>query len=127
MKHMAAKQGKSREFLIASSATSTEEIGNSIHSGTKRKLAQVGVPTDARRAVQLKKADYDKYDYFLGMDSYNIRNILRIFGGDPQNKVRRLLDFSVQPRDIADPWYTGDFDLTYDDIVEGCGALLRQV
>lgn len=127
LRHMAAKQGKSEEFAVVSSATSTEEIGNPIHNGTKRKLAEVGIPTDGRRAVQLRKSDYMKYDYIIGMDCYNVKNILRILNGDPKNKVYRLLDFTDNPRDIADPWYTGDFDRTYNDIAEGCIALLEQL
>jgi protein-tyrosine phosphatase len=126
MKHIAANRGKTKHYKIASSATSTEEIGNPIHTGTRRKLASAGIPTDDRRAVQLKKSDYEEYDYIIGMDSANIRNILRIIGSDPSHKVRRLLDFTERPRDIADPWYTGDFDITYHDIVEGCTALFEK-
>lgn len=127
LKYMVKNQGRENEFFIASSATSTEEIGNHIHYGTKNKLRQVGIPTDDRCAVQLKKSDYAKYDYIIGMDSYNIRNILRIMGEDPQHKVCRLLDFTDTPRDIADPWYTGNFDETYRDITEGCTALLKRL
>lgn len=112
------------EFFIASAATSTEEIGNPVHPGTREKLRSLGISTDGKYAVQLKKSDYDKYDYIIGMDSMNIRNIKRIVGEDRGNKVRRLLDFSENPRDIADPWYTGNFDVTYNDIDEGCGGLL---
>ena len=127
LKSMVMKQGRADEFTIVSSATSTEEIGNPIHQGTKHKLAAAGVPTDNRRAVQLRKSDYNKYDYFIGMDNYNVENMLRMLGSDPKNKVCRLLDFTDTPRNIADPWYTGDFDLTYNDIVEGCTALLKQL
>lgn len=126
LKSLVLKQGKADEFTIVSSATSTEEIGNPIHYGTKRKLAEVGIPTDSRCAVQLCKSDYNKYDYIIGMDSYNVTNMMRILGSDPEHKVCRLLDFTDAPRDIADPWYTGNFDLTYHDVVEGCTALLKQ-
>lgn len=126
LKSMVIKQGRADEFTIVSSATSTEEIGNSIHYGTKRKLAEVGIPTDNRCAVQLRKSDYNKYDYIIGMDSYNVANMMHILGSDPEHKVSRLLDFTDNPRDIADPWYTGNFDLTYRDIVEGCTALLKR-
>ena len=127
LKSMVMKQGRTDEFTIASSATSTEEIGNPIHYGTKRKLAEVGIPTDNRCAVQLCKSDYIKYDYIVGMDNFNVTNMLRILGSDPKNKICRLLDFTDTPRNIADPWYTGNFDITYKDIVEGCTALLKQL
>ena len=127
LRDMVNKRGLGGEFVIASAATSREEIGNPVHYGTRRKLAQVGISTDGKYAVQLTKQDYERYDYFLLMDTNNLRNIGRIFPADPEKKVRRLLDFSDRPRDIADPWYTGDFDLTYDDIVEGCEAFLRHV
>ena len=124
LKYLVNGQNRADEFLIVSSATSTEEIGNHIHYGTRNKLHQVGIPTDDRCAVQLKKSDYEKYDYIIGMDSYNIRNILRILGEDPQHKVCRLLDFTAAPRDIADPWYTGNFDATWRDVEQGCRGLL---
>ena len=114
-------------FKIDSAATSREEIGNPPHYGTAGKLRQVGIPLIPHRAEQMTKADYDAYDYLIGMDSMNIRNIMRIIGKDTQKKVYRLLDFSDSPRDIADPWYTGNFDRTYEDSVEGCGALLEKI
>lgn len=121
-KDMVKKKGIEDKFFIASAATSTEEIGNGVHYGTRRRLAAEGISADGKRAVRLTKDDYAKYDYILGMEQVNVRNILRITGGDPQGKVSRLLDFSDNPRDIADPWYTGDFDTTYDDITEGLEA-----
>ena len=127
MSDMVEKLNMSEKFEIASSATSTEEIGSGVHRGTLKKLAQMNIPIKPRQAVQLRYDDYDKYDYFLGMDSQNIRNMLNILGQDPQNKISRLLDYSENARDIADPWYTGNFDITYDDIVEGCTALLRAI
>lgn len=126
-KDMVEKKGMGDKFFIASAATSTEEIGNPVHRGTRQKLNGLGISTDGKYAIQLAKHDYDKYDYILGMDSMNIRNIMRIIGRDSEGKVARLLDFSNNPRDIADPWYTGNFDITYDDILEGCNAFLSQL
>lgn len=124
LKDMVIKRGISDYFHIASSATSREEIGNDTHYGTKTKLKQVGIPITPRAAIQITKSHYEQYDYILCMDTHNIRNLSRIIGTDAANKVKRLLDFSGSPRDIADPWYTGNFDITYNDIVEGCDALL---
>ena len=87
----------------------------------------MGIPVLNHRATQLKRSDYDQYDYIIGMDQWNRRNMLRILGKDPGNKVSLLLDFTAHPRDIADPWYTGDFDLTFDDVLEGCEALLAHI
>ena len=125
MKDMVKKRGQESEFYIASAATSSYEIGNPVHPGTRKKLAQYGISVSGKTAVQLTKADYNKYDYLIGMEASNIRNILRITSGDPQHKVHKLLDFAGSNRDIADPWYTGNFDVTYDDIYEGCTALLE--
>lgn len=126
-KDMVKKEGLEKEFLIASAATSTEEIGNGVHYGTKQKLALYNISCAGKKAVQMKKADYDKYDYLLGMDNANIRNMNRIANSDNEHKIKRLLDYSNAPRDIADPWYTGNFDETYDDVVEGCTALLTYI
>ena len=127
LRDMVEKRGLSDKFLIASAATSTEEIGNGVHYGTRKKLAERGISPDGKRAVQLKRSDADKYDYFIGMDSQNIRAIERILGSGARDKIFRLLDFSARPRDIADPWYTHNFDVTYDDITEGCEAFLNHV
>ena len=114
MKDLVKKRGMERDFLIASSATSAEEIGNPVHPGTASRLAREGISTAGKYAVQLKRTDYDRYDYFLGMDQWNVRNMKRILGGDPENKVHLLLDFTGRPgEEIADPWYTGDFERTY--------------
>lgn len=110
-----------------SAATSREEIGNPIYPPAKRKLKEMGVPFGDHRAVQMTRADYDRYDLLLAADSANVRNMTRIAGGDPDHKIRRLLDDCPRPRDIADPWYTSNFDVTYDDIVEGCEALLDRL
>lgn len=112
---------------VASAATSYEEIGNGVHRGTRAKLAQHGISTDGKYAIRMTKEDYENYDYIIGMDSMNIRNILHITGGDPDGKVHTLLSFAGVDRDIADPWYTGDFDKTYQDVVTGCRALLTHI
>lgn len=124
MKDMVEKKGLQHQFYIASAATSTEEIGNPVHHGTRNKLKQYGISTAGKHAIQLKKSDYKDYDYLIGMEERNLTNMRRITGGDPNKKMYCLLDFSNHPRDIADPWYTGNFDLTYTDIVEGCEAFL---
>ena len=124
---MVQKQGLGDRFHVASAATSREEIGNPVHPGTTRKLQELGISTKGKYAVQMTKKDYENYDYLIGMESWNIRNMNRIIGSDPDHKVHRLLDFSDRPRDIADPWYTGNFDVTYNDIKEGCEALLWHI
>lgn len=123
MKDLLNKEGI--EAYVASAATSTEEIGNPVHRGTRAKLGEYGISTEGKYAVQLTKSDYNKYDYLIGMDTYNIRNMLRILGGDPEGKVCKLLSFAGDDGDIADPWYTGNFDDTYDDVLKGCKALVK--
>ena len=131
MKDMVEKAGLSDRFHIASAATSTEEIwngvGNPVYPPAREELARHGIGCKGKRAVQLNRADYGKYDYLIGMDSANIRNMMRILGGDPEGKVCKLLSFAGAERDISDPWYSGDFASTYRDVVEGCGALLEQL
>ncbi len=122
MKDIVNRAGESDNFYIDSAATSTEEIGNGIHYGTRRILQEKGISCTGHRAVQMTRADYDKYDYLIGMDEANIRNMLRIAGGDGQKKMYMLLSFAGKQRAIADPWYTGDFDTTYADVKEGCEA-----
>lgn len=126
-KNMVSEQGLSDMFYVASAATSREEIGNPVHHGTRDKLRRYGISTAGKYAVRMEPSDYAKYDYLIGMDKYNITNMLRILGGDPEGKVYRLMDFTGGPRDVADPWYTGNFDVTYDDIHEGCQALLTHI
>ena len=121
---MVTKKGLADQFLIASAATSREDLGHPVHPGTQRKLKEHGISAAGKYAVQLKRSDYDDYDYLIGMEKWNLKNILRIVGSDPQQKIRRLLDYSDHPRDIADPWYTGDFDTAHDDILEGCRGFL---
>lgn len=130
-KDLVKKRGVAEKFVVASSATSTEEIwngvGNPVYSEAKAELAKHGLSCEGKRAVRLKKSDYDKYDLFIGMDGANIRNMLRIFGGDTDGKVRKLTDFTDRGGDVADPWYSGRFDVAYRDISEGCSALLAAV
>ena len=124
-KHLVKKENLSNKFEIASAATSSEEIGNDMHYGTKRKLIDLGIAYEKHSARKITKEDYSKFDYIIGMEESNIRAIKRIVGEDNQNKIFRLLDFSKFPRDIADPWYTGNFDKTYIDILEGLEAFLK--
>ena len=130
-KDLAEKQGIADRFVVSSSATSTEEIwngvGNPVYPPAKAELAKHGLSCNGKRAVQLKKSDYDKYNIFIGMDSADIRNMLRIFGGDPDGKVRKLMDYTDRGGDVADPWYSDRFDVAYQDILEGCTALLKAV
>lgn len=123
--HLVTRRGLSDLFDINSAATSREEIGNGPHYGTVRKLNQMGVPVVPHRAVQMTQQDYLDYDYLIGMDTANIRNMNRIAGGDPQEKIYKLLSFTGEGRDVADPWYTGDFDATYRDVVTGCEGFLK--
>ena len=123
LKDMAAKKGL--DWEIASAGTSTEELGNDIHRGTKAKLTEKGIPFTSRRARQITQADYDHYDLLIGMDRRNMINMRRFYANDPQDKLRLLLDYTSRGGDIADPWYTGNFDDTYEDIKEGCEALIK--
>ena len=125
LEDMVEKAGMRDQFMIDSCATSREEIGNGVHYGTKDKLRKEGVRMHDHRARQLTKKDYEEYDYLIGMEETNIRNMKHLLGGDPEHKMMRLLDFSEHPRDIVDPWYTDNFDITYTDIVEGCEAFLK--
>ena len=126
MKEMLKKTGFSKNVFVASSATSTEEIGNPVHSGTVKKLLEFGISTEGKYAVRFTKEDYANYDYIIGMDTWNVKNLLRMVGGDPDEKIYKLLDFAGGG-DIADPWYTGNFDDTYDDVVRGCKGLMKRV
>ena len=134
--YLVKQAGREGEFYIESAATSREEIGNGPHYGTVNKLRQEGIPVVPHRAVQMTGADYDKYDYLIGMDDANIRNMARICGGDPEGKFYKLLDFEGieqketavrrgMARSVADPWYTDDFDATYRDVIAGCTGLLN--
>lgn len=123
--HMVKKRGMSEQFYIDSCATSTEEIGNPPHRGTVNKLREEGIPLVPHRARQIQWSDYEKFDYIIGMDTWNIRNLTWMLKGDPDGKLYKLLSFSGSGRDIADPWYTGNFDVTYEDVVEGCEGFLK--
>ncbi len=125
MKDLVNKRGESEKFYIASSATSTEEIGNGVHRGTRAVLDEMGISYAGKVAVQLKKSDYDKYDYFIGMDGMNRQDILKIFGQDKDNKVSLLLDYTGENRDVADPWWTGDFEETRRDVINGTNAFYQ--
>ena len=138
MKHMLKTEGLSDVVTVASSATSTEEIimvspgsglaiGNPIYPPAAMELKRQKIPFEQRRAVQLKSSDYDKYDIFLGMDNANIRNMHRIFGGDPDSKVMRLMDLTERGGEVADPWYSDRFDIAYRDIYDGCSALMERI
>ena len=127
MKDLVQKAGLSRQIQVDSAATSSEEIGNSIHYGTRRKLQEKGIPFDDHRARRMTKRDYETYDLLIGMETMNIRNMMRITQGDPLHKISRILDHTPHPRDIDDPWYTGNFDITYEQIREGCEALLQKL
>ena len=127
LKDMVNKKGLSNEFYIKSSATSYEEIGNDIYCGARDKLIQKNIPFTKRKATRLTPGDYNKYDFIIGMEEANIRDIKRIVGEDKENKIYKLLDFSNNPRDIADPWYTGNFEVTYNDIVDGCHSFLESL
>lgn len=125
-KHIIRKEGLDKHFLVDSMATSREELGNPVHPGTRRKLAEVGIPCLDHRATQMTKTDYDRYDYLIVMDHNNIRNLMRIIGTDPEQKVSMLLDYAGRNgQSIADPWYTGNFDATYEDVLAGCEGLLE--
>ena len=125
MTHLVRQAHLEHRFEINSAATSREEIGNSPHYGTVNELRYRGVPVVPHRAVQMTKADYAYYDYLIGMDTANIRNMTRIADGDPDGKIYKLLSFAGESFDVADPWYTGDFQETYEDVMVGCKALLK--
>ena len=127
MKDLVEKRGLSGQFSIESAATSTEEIGNPVHRGTRKILDRLGISCAEKRARQLKRTDYDTFDYLIGMDEANVRNMNRICGGDPEAKIYKLLDFTDEPRSISDPWYTGDFEATFHDVRDGCDSLLLRL
>ncbi|MBR4050850.1 MAG: low molecular weight phosphotyrosine protein phosphatase [Clostridia bacterium] len=131
LKSMVKKRGIANRFLIASCATSTEEIwngvGNPVYPPAKKVLAKHGISCEGKRAVQLTKSDYENYDYLICMDENNLRNMHRMLGGDPEKKISKLMNHTSRPGDVADPWYTGNFEVTYTDIVEGCEALLNEL
>lgn len=127
MKDLVKKAGLSAHFHIASAATSREELGNPVYPPARRKLAEHKIGCGGKTARQLVARDYEEYDLLIGMDSANLRNMRRICGGDPEGKISLLLDHTSRPGDVADPWYTGDFEATWRDVQEGCQALLREL
>ena len=127
MKDLVKKAGREREFEIASAATSTEEIGCPVYPPARRKLAEHGIGCAGKTARQLRRDDYAAYDLLIGMDSANLRNMRRICGGDPEGKISLLMDWTNRPGDVADPWYTGDFEATWRDVLDGCEAILAAV
>lgn len=127
MTYLVKQQKLEGSFYINSAATSREEIGNPPHYGTVNKLREVRIPLVPHHAVQMTAQDYAQYDYLIGMDAANVRNMTRIAGGDRDRKIYKLLTFSGSGRDVADPWYTGDFDATYADVIEGCSGLVKYI
>ena len=125
MKDLVEKAGLSDRFHIESAATSSEEIGNPVYPPARRKLAEHGIGCEGKTARRLQRADYGRFDYLIGMDHANIRSITRACGGDPEGKIRLLLSFCGSDREVADPWYTGDFEATWRDVKNGCSALLQ--
>ena len=127
MKELVSQAGREDDFYIESAATSTEEIGNEVYPPARRKLAEHGIGCKGKTARQMTRRDYDRFDLLIGMDAWNIRNMTRISGGDPEGKIRMLMDFTDRPGDVADPWYTGNFEAAWRDVLEGCECLLRQL
>jgi len=127
MKWLVKEAGREGEFEIASAATSTEEIGNPVYPPARRKLAEHGIVSDGKYARQITRRDYQYYDLIVGMDEWNLRNMRRMLGGDPEGKICLLMDFTERPGEVADPWYTGDFEATWRDVLEGCRGLLARI
>ena len=126
MKDLVKKSGLEDEFYIESAATSTEEIGNEVYPPAKRKLAEHGIGCKGKTARQMTRSDYDRFDLLIGMDEWNIHNMNRICGGDPDGKIHMLLEYTNRPGDVADPWYTGNFEATWRDVLEGCEGIFKQ-
>ena len=127
MKDMIRKAGLENQFHIASAATSGEELGNPVYPPARRKLAEHGIDCSGKTARRLRKSDYTQYDLLIGMDQANLRNMHRMCGGDPEGKLHLLLDFTNRPGNVADPWYTGDFEATWRDVEQGCQGLLQEL
>ena len=124
-KRMLSDRGISDRFLVESRATSAEELGNPVYPPARRELMRHGISCDGKYAIQLTRLDYDKYDLIIGMDSANMRNMHRLFGTDPMDKIKKLMEYTDRGGDVADPWYTGNFEVTYRDVCDGCEALLK--
>ena len=127
LKNMLKEQGMEHMASVCSSATSTEEIGNPVYPPARAELAKHKISSDGKYSVQLSCSDYNKYDLFIGMDSANIRNMRRILGGDPDGKIIKFMTFAGEDRDVADPWFTGGFDVTYRDVVSGCTKIIDYI
>ena len=127
MQDMVEKLGISEQFYIDSAATSYVEIGNGVHRGTRQKLTKEGIYCGNHRARHIELSDYNTFDYIIGMDTANMRNLNKFYNNDPEGKIYKLLQFAGESGDIADPWYTGNFDVTYDDVVRGCKGLLKKI
>ncbi len=127
LKQKVAERGLSERFEIAAAATSREEIGNPVYPPARRMLAEHGIACDGKTARQMTRADYAHYDYIIAMDRNNLRDLQRLLGSDTDGKISLLMDYTGTPRDVADPWYTGDFRATWDDVQRGCDGLLREL
>lgn len=127
MKDLVKKAGREGDFEIASAATSSEELGNPVYPPARRKLKEHGIDCSGKTARQLRREDYGKWDLLIAMDGANLRNMRRLFGGDPEGKCALLMDFTDRPGEVADPWYTGDFQATWEDVSLGCRALLARL
>jgi len=127
MKDLVCKAGLEDKIYIESAATSTEEIGNEVYPPARRKLAEHGISCKGKTARQMTRGDYDRFDLIVGMDAWNLRNMERICGGDPEDKIHLLMDYTDRPGEVADPWYTGNFDATWRDVAEGCEGLLQWI
>ena len=127
MRQLVKKEGLGGEIQVASAATSREELGNPVYPPARRKLAEHGIRSDGQAAQQMEKADYAAYDMLIGMDRANLRNMTAIAGGDPDGKISLLMDYTDRPGNVADPWYTGDFEATWRDVEAGCRGLLKML
>ena len=127
MKDLTAKAGRAEEFHIESAATSREELGNPVYPPAGKLLNSKGIDCSGKRARQITKKDYDNFDLLIGMDEMNMVNMRRVFGDDPEGKIHKLMDFTGRPGDVADPWYIGNFEATWTDVLEGCENLLKQL
>lgn len=127
MRDLVRRAGLEDQVQVASAATSRGELGNPVYPPARRKLAEHGIACEGHAARQMTAADYDRFDLLIGMDQNNLRNMNRICGGDPQHKLRMLMDYTDRPGEVADPWYTGDFERTWQDVLAGCQGLLEQL
>ena len=127
MKELVRRAGREQEIMVASKACRTDELGSDTHPGTKAALKAHGIPFTRRQARQIQRADYEDFDYIIAMDEENMRDLQRLTGGDSRHKCQLLLSFAGESREVADPWYTGNFEVTYQDVMKGCQALLAKI